>query len=149
MKTFMPAVAEIEKNWYIVDAEGLTLGRLASRIAVVLRGKDKACYTPSLDTGDFVVVINAEKIYVDPRKLTDKIYHHHTQYPGGIKSVALGKLLEKKPDEAVKKAVWGMLPKGTLGRAMFKKLKVYAGPEHPHTAQQPKPLEGVGERRSA
>ena len=141
MKTFRPKVDEIEKKWFVVDAEGKTLGRLAARLAVVLRGKHKAIYTPGMDTGDFVVVVNAGKVAVTGNKLLDKTYYHHTSYPGGIRSITLEKLLEKKPEEAVKKAVWGMLPKGTLGRAMFKKLKVYPGADHPHTAQKPESLD--------
>ncbi len=141
MKTFRPKVDEIEKKWFVVDAEGKTLGRLAARLAVVLRGKHKAIYTPGMDTGDFVVVVNAGKVAVTGNKLLDKTYYHHTNYPGGIRSITLEKLMEKKPEEAVKKAVWGMLPKGTLGRAMFKKLKVYPGADHPHAAQKPESLD--------
>ncbi len=141
MKTFRPKVDEIEKKWFVVDAEGKTLGRLAARLAVVLRGKHKPIYTPGMDTGDFVVVVNAGKVAVTGNKLLDKTYYHHTNYPGGIRSITLEKLMEKKPEEAVKKAVWGMLPKGTLGRAMFKKLKVYPGADHPHAAQKPESLD--------
>jgi large subunit ribosomal protein L13 len=140
MKTFRPKVDEIERKWYVVDAEGKTLGRLAARLAVVLRGKHKPIFTPGMDTGDFIVVVNAGKVSVTGNKLLDKTYYSHSGYPGGISSVTLEKLLEKKPEEAVKKAVWGMLPKGTLGRAMFKKLKVYASADHPHTAQKPESL---------
>jgi large subunit ribosomal protein L13 len=140
MRTYLPRANEIEKKWYVVDAEGKTLGRLASTVAVVLRGKHKPTYTPSLDTGDFVIVINAEKISVTGKKLLDKTYYSHSNYPGGLKAVSLGKLLSKKPEEAVRKAVWGMLPKGSLGRAMLKKLKVYAGENHPHRAQSPEAL---------
>ncbi len=140
MKTFRPKVDEIERKWYVVDAEGKTLGRLASRLAVVLRGKHKPIFTPGMDTGDFIVVVNAGKVAVTGNKLIDKTYYSHSGYPGGIKSITLEKLMEKKPEEAIKKAVWGMLPKGTLGRAMFKKLKVYASADHPHTAQNPESL---------
>lgn len=137
MKTFLPKVDVNAKTWYLVDAKGETLGRLASRIAVILRGKHKPTYTPSLDTGDFVVVVNAEKIAVTGNKLTDKMYYHHTMYPNGLKTIPLEKLLAENPEEVLKKAVWGMLPKGPLGRDMFKKLKVYTGGEHPHKAQTP------------
>lgn len=129
-----------KKKWHVVDANGKTLGRLASKIASVLRGKHTPLYTPSLDMGDFVVVVNAGKISVTGNKLADKNYYHHSGYPGGIKEISLERLLEKKPEEAIKKAVWGMLPKGVLGRAMFKKLKVYATETHPHVAQNPVPL---------
>ena len=141
MKTFRPKVDEIERKWYVVDAEGKTLGRLASSIAVRLRGKHKPIFTPGMDTGDFIVVVNAGKVAVTGNKLLDKTYYHHTNYPGGIRSITLEKLMETKPEEAVKKAVWGMLPKGTLGRAMFKKLKVYPAADHPHTAQKPESLD--------
>ncbi|MBE9528953.1 MAG: 50S ribosomal protein L13 [Proteobacteria bacterium] len=140
MKTSHPQVDMTKKTWHVVDAEGKTLGRLASRIASVLRGKHTPLYTPSLDMGDFVVVVNAGKISVTGNKLADKNYYHHSGYPGGIKEISLERLLEKKPEEAIKKAVWGMLPKGVLGRAMFKKLKVYATETHPHSAQNPAPL---------
>lgn len=140
MKTFHPQVDMTKKKWHVVDADGKTLGRLASRIASVLRGKHTPLYTPSLDMGDFVVVVNAGKISVTGNKLADKNYYHHSGYPGGIKEISLERLLEKKPEEAIKKAVWGMLPKGVLGRAMFKKLKVYATETHPHVAQNPVPL---------
>ncbi|MBI1910678.1 MAG: 50S ribosomal protein L13 [Deltaproteobacteria bacterium] len=137
MKTFLPKVDANTKKWYLVDAEGKTLGRLAAKIATVLRGKHKPTYTPSLDAGDFVVVINAEKVAVTGNKLTDKIYYHHTMYPNGLKSIPLEKMLAENPEEVLKKAVWGMLPKGPLGRDMFKKLKVYTGSSHPHAAQMP------------
>lgn len=143
MKTHLPKVEMHEKNWFVVDAEGKTLGRLASKIAAVLRGKHKADFTPHIDTGDFVVVVNAEKIGYTGAKLTDKIYYHHSQYPNGLKSTPLRKIMEEKPEEALKKAVWGMLPKDRLGRDMFKKLKVYTGGAHPHKAQQPKPMTGL------
>ncbi|MBI5587381.1 MAG: 50S ribosomal protein L13 [Deltaproteobacteria bacterium] len=137
MKTFLPKVDANTKKWYVIDAEGKTLGRLASKIAVILRGKHRPTYTPSLDTGDFVVVVNAEKVHFTGKKLTDKIYYHHSMYPNGLKSVPLEKIMAECPEEALKKAVYGMLPKGPLGRDMFKKLKVYTGTEHPHKAQLP------------
>ncbi len=140
-KTYYPSEGSIEKRWYLVNAEGKTLGRLASRIASILRGKHKPVYTPGMDTGDFVVVINAEKIRVTGKKLSDKVYYSHSGYPGGLKAITLGKLLAEKPEEAIRKAVWGMLPKGRLGRRMFKKLKVYSGPVHPHGAQRPQEIE--------
>ncbi len=141
MKTFSAKPAEVKRDWFVVDASGVTLGRLASEIATRLRGKHKPIYTPHVDTGDYIVVINAEKIHVTGNKLKDKMYHHHTGYIGNLKSISLGKLLEKAPERALETAVKGMLPKNSLGRAMFKKLKVYAGPEHQHSAQQPKPLD--------
>jgi large subunit ribosomal protein L13 len=137
MNTYMPKTDVDGKKWYLVDARDKTLGRLAARIAVVLRGKHKPIFTPSIDTGDFVIVVNAEKISYTGGKFTDKIYYHHSMYPNGLKAKPLGKLLEEKPEEVLKKAVWGMLPKGRLGRDMFKKLKVYTGDAHPHKAQMP------------
>ncbi|MBI5233697.1 MAG: 50S ribosomal protein L13 [Deltaproteobacteria bacterium] len=137
MKTFMPKPDEIEKKWHVVDAAGKTLGKLAIRVAAVLRGKHKPTFSQSVDTGDFVVVVNAEKISVTGKKLVDKVYYHHSTYPHGLKARTLGKVLEEKPEEVVKMAVWGMLPKGRLGRDVFKKLKVYAGSSHPHEAQTP------------
>ncbi len=133
--------AEVRRDWFIIDADGKTLGRMATEIARRLRGKHKAIYTPHVDTGDYIVVINADKVRVTGNKLKDKIYYHHTGYIGGIKSISLEKQLDKAPDRVIKTAVKGMLPKNPLGRAMFNKLKVYAGAEHPHTAQQPKVLE--------
>lgn len=141
MKTYIPKVDRNTKKWFIVDAEGKTLGRIATKIAAVLRGKHTPQFAPDMDTGDFVVVVNAEKIHFTGKKATDKIYYHHTGYIGGIKGTSLGKLLETKPEEAIKKAVWGMLPSGPLARDMFSKLKVYAGPTHPHEAQKPLPLQ--------
>ena len=138
MKTYNAKPHEVEQNWLIVDAEGQTLGRMASRIATRLRGKHKAEYTPHVDTGDYVVVINAEKVKVTGNKATDKIYHSHSGYPGGLKSISVEKLQERSPEKVIKLAVKGMLPRTPLGRAMFKKLKVYAGTDHPHGAQQPK-----------
>ncbi len=137
MKTFVPKKKDINQAWWLVDAEGRILGRLATEIADLLRGKKKPSFTRHLDTGDFVVVINAEKIRVTGRKPEQKTYYHHSQYPGGIKEDKLRDLLEKKPEEAIRKAVWGMIPKNTLGRAVYKKLKVYRGPSHPHEAQNP------------
>ena len=141
MKTFSAKAQAVEHDWYVVDAADKTLGRLASDIAMRLRGKHKPEYTPHVDTGDYIVVINCEKVRVTGNKAKDKTYYHHTGYPGGIKDISFEKLIEKAPERVLQKAVKGMLPKGPLGRAMFKKLKVYAGGEHPHTAQQPKALE--------
>lgn len=141
MKTFSAKPAEVERDWYVVDAAGKTLGRMASEIAHRLRGKHKAEYTPHVDTGDYIVVINAEKVAVTGNKSSDKMYHSHTGYPGGLKSISFEKLIDKAPERTIQSAVKGMLPKNPLGRAMFSKLKVYAGAEHPHTAQQPKVLE--------
>ena len=136
-KTYMAKPGEVEKKWWVVDAEGKVLGRLATQVAVLLRGKAKPQYAPFVDTGDFVIVVNAEKIAVTGRKTELKKYHRHSGYPGGIKTEVLKDLLAKKPEEVIKKAVWGMIPKNTLGRAVYKKLKVYRGPEHPHAAQNP------------
>lgn len=144
MGSYMAKAEEVKKEWWVVDASNQTLGRLASEIASILRGKTKPIFTPNVDTGDFVVVVNAEKISVTGKKLTDKIYHHHSGYPGGLSSVSLEKLLQEKPESVIEKAVWGMLPKNSIGRQMIKKLKVYAGPEHPHQAQQPKTLKVRG-----
>ena len=141
MKTFSAKPAEVKHDWYIIDAEGKTLGRMATEIARRLRGKHKPIYTPHVDTGDYIVVINAEKVHVSGRKSTDKLYHHHTGYIGGLKTISFDKLVQKAPERIIETAVKGMLPKNALGRAMFRKLKVYAGPEHAHTAQQPTPLE--------
>lgn len=141
MKTFSAKPAEVKRDWYVVDAEGKTLGRLASEIALRLRGKHKPEYTPHVDTGDYIIVINAEKIGVTGNKEKDKIYYRHTGYIGNLKSVSLGKLRKTFPDRIINNAVKGMLPRNPLGRAMFKKLKVYAGSEHDHQAQQPKVLE--------
>ena len=141
MKTFSAKPAEVERDWYVVDAAGKTLGRMASEIAHRLRGKHKAEYTPHVDTGDYIVVINAEKVQVTGKKASDKIYHSHTGYPGGLKSISFEKLIDKAPERTIQSAVKGMPPKNPLGRAMFGKLKVYAGAEHPHTAQQPKVLD--------
>ncbi len=140
-KTFSAKAETVERDWYVVDADGKTLGRLATEIARRLRGKHKAEYTPHVDTGDYIVVINAEKVRVSGRKATDKMYYHHTGFPGGIKEISFDKLIDKAPERVIQTAVKGMLPKNPLGRAMFRKLKVYAGPEHNHAAQQPKPLD--------
>ena len=141
MRTFTGKTAEIERDWYVIDAEGQTLGRLASRIAPILKGKHKPIYTPHLDCGDFVVIVNAEKVHVTGRKLDQKLYHHHSGYPGGLSSITLRDQLVKHPERVLHAAVKGMLPKNKLGRRMIKKLKVYAGDSHPHQAQQPKSLE--------
>ncbi len=138
MKTYQAKKEELRPQWYLVNAEGKVLGRLASKLASLLRGKGKPIYTPHLDTGDFVVVVNAEKVRLTGKKMKDKIYYHHTGYPGGIKSITAEKLMAKKPTELIRIAVKGMLPKNSLGRKMFRKLKVYAGPTHPHEAQRPK-----------
>jgi large subunit ribosomal protein L13 len=139
MKTYQPKAGEIHRGWVLLDAQGQTLGRLASRVAMLLRGKDKPVFAPHMDVGEFVVIINAEKVAVTGRKLRRKEYYHHSQYPGGIKSVTLEKLLREKPERVLEKAVRGMLPKNKLGDALFGKLKVYAGPTHPHAAQRPMP----------
>jgi large subunit ribosomal protein L13 len=139
-KTWNAKPGEVERRWYLVDADGKTLGRLATRIADTLRGKDKPQYTPHVDTGDFVVVVNAEKIAVTGNKLDDKRYYRHSGYPGGIRSRTLREELERRPAEVIRKAVKGMLPRNKLARAQLTKLKVYAGPEHPHEAQSPEPL---------
>jgi len=141
MKTYVATPANRQRDWYVVDAEGQTLGRLATRIADTLRGKLKPEYTPHCDTGDFVVVVNAEKIVVTGKKRTDKLYWRHSGYPGGIRSRTLNEMLARRPEEVIRKAVAGMLPRNRLARQQIGKLKVYAGPEHPHAAQQPKPLE--------
>ena len=140
MNTYMPNEAAIERKWYVVDAEGCTLGRLASEVAKVLRGKNKPIFTPHADTGDYVIVVNADKVVVTGRKLDQKIYYHHSDYVGGMKETTLREKLAKKPEEVVELAVKGMLPKGPLGRRMYKKLFVYAGAEHPHAAQKPEEL---------
>ncbi len=141
MKTFTAKPSDIKRNWYLVDAGGKTLGRLATQIAVRLRGKHKPEYTPNIDTGDYIVVINAKDIKVTGRKATDKIYYSHTGFPGGLKSITFEKLLKAKPERIIEKAVKGMLPRGPLGRDMYRKLHVYPGAEHKHTAQKPQPLE--------
>ena len=140
MKSFIPSEKDMRKCWHVVDAEGQVLGRLATRVATLLTGKDKPVYTPFLNTGDHVVVINAEKVKLTGRKLSDKMYRHHTGFPGGLKETTAGDLLAKNPGRLVEEAVFGMLPKTKLGRAMRKNLRVYRGAEHPHQAQQPEPL---------
>ncbi len=141
MKTFVAKPETVKRDWYIVDAEGKTLGRIATEIAARLRGKHKAEYTPHVDTGDYIIVVNAEKVRVTGNKTTDKMYHAHSGFPGGIKSISFDKLIQRKPEMVIEAAVKGMLPKGPLGRAMFRKLKVYAGAEHNHAAQQPQVLD--------
>ena len=141
MKTYSAKPREIEQSWYLVDAEGETLGRLATEIADVLRGKRKPAYTPHVDTGDFVVVVNAEKIHVTGKKLDEKMYYRHSGYPGGLRQRSLREQLDRQPTEVLRKAVKGMLPRNKLGRAQLTKLKIYAGPEHPHEAQAPTLLE--------
>ena len=141
MKSFMASPSTVERKWYVVDAEGKTLGRLASEVANVLRGKNKPTYTPHIDTGDYVIVANAEKIQVTGKKLDQKIYYHHSEYVGGMKEATLREMMQKKPEFVITHAVKGMLPKGPLGRQMLKKLHVYAGPEHNHAAQKPETLD--------
>lgn len=141
MRTYTLKEKDIQREWYVVDAAGKTLGRLATEIAKILRGKHKPYYTPHMDCGDYVIVINADKIRVTGRKLDQKMYYWHSGYPGGLKSITLRRQLQTHPERVLQAAVRGMLPKNRLGRKMFKKLKVYASPEHPHQAQQPKPLE--------
>jgi large subunit ribosomal protein L13 len=140
MKTWNAKPGEIERQWQLVDAEGQTLGRLATRIADTLRGKDKPQYTPHVDTGDYVVVVNAEKVAVTGKKLDDKLYHRHSGYPGGLRTRTLREQLDRRPEEVIRKAVKGMLPRNRLSRAQMRKLKIYAGPEHPHEAQAPKEM---------
>lgn len=140
MKSYIAKPTEVERKWYVVDAEGKTLGRLASEVAMVLRGKRKPTYTPHVDCGDYVIVINAEKVEVTGKKRKEKIYKRHTGYPGGLREVTFEKLQARKPEEIIRHAVKGMLPDGRLGRQMFKKLKVYAGPQHEHAAQKPEEL---------
>jgi len=137
MKTYQAKKEDLEQKWYLVNAEGKVLGRLATELAKILKGKNKPIYTPHLDTGDFIIVVNAGKITLTGKKMKDKIYYHHTGYPGGIKEMNAEKLLAKKPTEMIRMAVKGMLPKNSLGREMLRKLKVYAGPNHPHEAQKP------------
>ncbi|MGZ3525584.1 MAG: 50S ribosomal protein L13 [Thermodesulfobacteriota bacterium] len=141
MKTYQAKKEELDRKWYLVNAEGKVLGRLSTELVKVLKGKNKPTYTPHMDTGDFVVVVNAGKVTLTGKKMKDKIYYHHTGYPGGIKEMNAEKLLAKKPTEMIRMAVKGMLPKNSLGRQMLRKLKIYAGPNHPHEAQKPVPLE--------
>lgn len=140
MKTQFATRDDVEKKWYLVDAEDAILGRIATKIAMYLRGKNKAIFTPHIDTGDFIIVINADKVKLTGNKLEDKVYYRHSGYPGGLKAETAKDRLRRKPEEIIIDAVWGMLPKGRLGRAMIKKLKVYRGPEHPHKAQKPEIL---------
>jgi len=140
-KTYVTKEKDVQCEWHVVDATGQTLGRLATQVAYILRGKHKPIYSSSVDTGDYVIVVNAEKIHVTRRKLDQKIYYRHSGYPGGLKTVTLRNLLQRHPTRVIEHAVRGMLPKNRLGRRMFKKLKVYAGPDHLHTAQRPRPLE--------
>jgi len=140
-KTYFPKAGEITQDWYVADANGQNLGRFATKIATILIGKHKPNFTPGVDTGDFVVVVNCERVVVTGNKLEDKKYYRHSGYPGGIKEINLRDQLEKHPDRVITQAVWGMLPHNKFGRKLLKKLKVYAGPEHPHQAQNPKPLE--------
>ena len=140
MKTFMASPSTIERKWYVVDAAGMTLGRLASEVAKILRGKNKPIFTPHIDTGDYVIVVNAEKIKVTGKKMDQKIYYHHSDYVGGMKKATLREKMAKKPEQVIELAVKGMLPKGPLGRQMYSKLHVYAGPEHNHAAQKPEVL---------
>jgi large subunit ribosomal protein L13 len=141
MKTYQAKKEEVDHQWYLVNAEGKVLGRLATELAKILRGKNKPAFTPHVDTGDFVIVVNIRKVVLTGKKMKDKIYYHHTGYPGGIKEISAEKLLAKKPTEMLRIAVKGMLPKNSLGRQMLRKLKIYAGPDHPHEAQKPVPLE--------
>jgi large subunit ribosomal protein L13 len=137
MKTYIPKKDSLEKKWWLINAEGKILGRLASEVAVLLRGKKKPQFTPFLDTGDFVIIINAEKVRVTGKKEDQKVYYHHSGYPGGLTTKTLKELRDKRPEEVIKKAVWGMIPKNKLGSAVYRKLKVYRGPQHPHEAQNP------------
>jgi large subunit ribosomal protein L13 len=141
MKSYMARPLEVERKWYVVDAEGKTLGRLATEIARILRGKNKPQYTPHVDTGDFVVVVNADKVVVTGRKAEQKVYRRHSGYPGGMKETSYARMMERKPTEILRKAVHGMMPRTRLGRQQLRKLKIYAGPEHPHAAQSPQILE--------
>ncbi|MFY9888512.1 MAG: 50S ribosomal protein L13 [Streptosporangiaceae bacterium] len=141
MRTFSPKAADIQRQWHVIDASDVVLGRLATQAAVLLRGKHKPIFAPHVDTGDFVVIVNAAKVALSGNKLRDKMAYRHSGYPGGLRAMSYGELMDKSPERAVEKAVRGMLPKNALGRQMLSKLKVYAGPEHPHSAQQPVPFE--------
>ena len=141
MKSYMARPLEVERKWHVVDAEGQTLGRLATEIATILRGKSKPQYTPHVDTGDFVVVVNAEKVVVTGRKAEQKVYRRHSGYPGGLKETSYERMMERRPTEILRRAVKGMMPKNRLARQQLRKLKIYAGPEHPHAAQNPQPYE--------
>ena len=149
MPTYSPKISEIQRGWYVIDADGLVLGRLATEVARLLRGKHKAIFSPHIDTGDHVVIINADKVVLTAEKAGKKQVYRHSGYPGGIKSQTYADLLDRKPAEAVRRTIRGMLPKNRLGRAQLKKLKVYAGPTHPHSAQKPETLELAGARRRA
>ena len=140
MNTYMAKAADVQRKWYVVDAEGVVLGRLASQVAAILRGKNKPVYTPHVDTGDYVIILNADKVVLTGKKLDQKVYYHHSGYTGGLKETSYRHLMEEKPEFAVKRSIIGMLPKGPLGRKMAKKLKVYTGTEHEHAAQQPETL---------
>ena len=142
-RTYSPKLAEIEHEWFVIDAAGIPLGRLSTQVARLLMGKHKPTWAPHIDVGDFVIVVNAEKTVLTGRKETDKVYHRHTGYPGGLKSETAGDRRKRKPTKLVEGAVWGMLPKNSLGRKLLRKLKVYAGPEHPHQAQQPQPFDAT------
>ncbi len=144
MRTYMAKPEEVQRKWYLIDADGKTLGRLATEVARILRGKHKPIYTPHIDTGDHVIVINAEKVKVTGKKYTDKLYYRHTGYPGGIKVKNFAELIRTKPQQVIEKAVWGMIPHNRLGRSVFKKLRVYPGPDHPHAAQKPEVWEISG-----
>lgn len=141
MKTYSAKPSDVERKWFVVDADGLTLGRMSTQIATILRGKHKPIYTPHVDTGDYVIVINAEKVYTTGNRMDNKMYHNHSGYPGGLKSFTLREMLQRNPEKVTREAVRRMLPKGALGAQMLKKLKIYAGPEHPHEAQSPEPLD--------
>lgn len=149
MKTYSPKASEIQRDWYVVDAEGMTLGRMATEVARVLRGKHKPTFAPHMDTGDFVIVVNADKIVLTSNKAKTKNVYHHSGYPGGLRTRAYGDALQRRPADTVKASIVGMLPHNRLGRAQARKLKVYAGPTHPHAAQQPAPLEIAGARRES
>ncbi|MGH3454299.1 MAG: 50S ribosomal protein L13 [Nocardioidaceae bacterium] len=141
MRTYSPKPGDVQRQWHVIDAADIVLGRLAVHAATLLRGKHKPMFAPHVDTGDFVIIVNADKVALSGNKRSDKLAYRHSGYPGGLRSVSYAELLDKHPEKAVEKAVWGMLPKNKLGRAMLKKLKVYAGPDHPHAAQQPQPFE--------
>ena len=149
MRTFSPKPSDVQRAWHVIDAEGLVLGRLATEVARLLRGKHKPIFAPHVDTGDFVVVVNASKVVMTSDKADKRLIYRHSGYPGGLRSQTYRQLLESKPEEAVRRAVRGMLPKGTLGRKQLSKLKIYAGPTHPHAAQQPAPYEVAGARRAS
>lgn len=141
MSTFMAKKEEVKRDWYIIDATDKTLGRLAAKVAMILKGKHKPIYTPHVDTGDYVIIVNADKVVLTGKKLDQKKYYHHSLYPGGLKTETYRRFMERAPEKVVYKAIWGMLPHNALGRRMIKKLKVYKGAQHPHEAQQPKPMD--------